>query len=169
MVTLKSMHLQCQRLRIGGEKMPIVKRNRTYYKYGNVYTVDLGSSDNSSYISNGKFVVNIVSNFMDTQTYILNSAISAKELYFTVVGDVQANAGWTTTIIAITNIGNKVVYSNDFGYGVNFSDTHTEVLSNNVTVSGFMIYAHCYRSSTSYVYGSIEIGIGGKPHSIVPS
>lgn len=140
--------------------MSVVKRNRTYYKYEDDLEniIDLAKSSNLTYTNNSSFLVESVTAWSTEQTYMLNKHIKDKHFRIDVPsGWIQSNAGWTATVTLITTTGNVTLLSKDWGYAVTPSGSFEIDLPDYIEVKGVKIYVYCYRRSTSYCYGSIQL------------
>lgn len=138
---------------------------RKYYKYVDTSNVllNLYNSNNTSYIdsSTKHFVVNSVTAWSTTQTYKLNSLITAKDILVTSnVIYIQANCGWSVKVSAITESGQTVIlFEQDHGYGQQTTLTKNTSFNPLEKIVSIVIYANCYRRSAQYCYGSIDIGL----------
>ena len=136
---------------------------RNYYKYTDTanQTVDLYASNNTNYIdsSTKRFTsAKDVTNWTQTQTYTLNTPITAINITGKLVtASCQANCGWK---IKITANGSTVLWEQDFGYGTaGTGKTKTYTFSKATQIKSITIYAQIYRSSDQYAYGKIDLGL----------
>lgn len=146
---------------------------REYYKIvdGEQTAVNLYDSNNQTYIDSSTYHFDIgsVTAWSTTQIYNLNHTISAKDITITTTGWVQANAGWTITIDCTTEQGETNILTKDFGYNVAPEITSTfdfNPMRDGVKIKSIKIYAYCYRRSTSYCYGGINIGLSYTPRHV---
>lgn len=98
--------------------------SRDYYKFTDNYNLlNIGDSNNTTYVDNSIYTINSVTAWSATTEYMFNSPKQLSKIKNTVNPlYCQANAGWNTTITALTSSGEVQIYSKDFGYGVQTSE-----------------------------------------------